>query len=111
MEQRRRGHRIVIIGDFNREPSPALGSLQLEDAARGAAFNNCFPGQMHTGYIDHILLDPALLARAVPGSFQHLTYRVLDAHRRKLSDHCPLAIRLKVDGSAFDSVDSSKAEA
>jgi len=119
-----RGRRFGVIGDFNRDleaeqishsggrassasmtaalrASSAFAS-GLADAARGAQFKNCFPGQMHRGYIDHILLGPGLSPAEIPGSFEHLTYRVLDAHRRKLSDHCPVAIRLSVDGSAFD---------
>jgi endonuclease/exonuclease/phosphatase family metal-dependent hydrolase len=101
-EQRRLGHRFAVLGDFNRQSGLALASLGLSDPSKAAKFENCYPGQMHTGYIDHILLDPALLRLTVPGSFEHLTYRVSHVHRRKLSDHCPLALRLKVDGRAFD---------
>jgi len=101
-EQRRLGHRFAVLGDFNRQRGPALSSLGLADPGRSARYENCFPGQMHTGYIDHILLDPALLPLTVPGTFQHLTYRVSQVHRRKLSDHCPVALRLNVDSRAFD---------
>ncbi len=51
---------------------------------------------MHTGYIDYIVLGPALAATRVPGSFQRLTYAPRDAWRLKLSDHCPVAIRLTI---------------
>jgi len=101
-EQRRLGRRFAILGDLNRQAGPALASLGLRDAGEGGRFQNCFPGQMHTGYIDHILLDPSLLQLALPRTFEHLTYRVLDAHRRKLSDHCPMAIRLSLQSIAFD---------
>jgi hypothetical protein len=52
---------------------------------------------MHSGYIDQILLGPALAAARVPGSFQRLTYSARDAWRLKLSDHCPIAIRIALE--------------
>ena len=48
---------------------------------------------MQSGYIDYIVLGPALAAARLPGSFQRLTYAPRDAWRLKLSDHCPVAIR------------------
>ena len=115
-------HRFALVGDLNRELaaekvarsgsdtvafSAALGTAPeapalMYDASDGASFRNCFPGQMHTAFIDFILLDERLALARIPGSFEHLTYRVSDAHRRKLSDHCPVAVRLEMGGPAFD---------
>jgi endonuclease/exonuclease/phosphatase family metal-dependent hydrolase len=33
----------------------------------------------------------------VRGSFERLTYSAADAWRTKLSDHCPVAVRLRLD--------------
>jgi exonuclease III len=54
------------------------------------------PGQGHRGYIDNILLSPTLATEVVPGSFGRVTYSAADARHAKLSDHCPVSIRLRV---------------
>jgi endonuclease/exonuclease/phosphatase family metal-dependent hydrolase len=106
--QARAGRRYAILGDFNREllrderldaglwPMLAVAANgMLRDAAEGAAFRNCWPGQAHPGYIDHILLGGGLAA--LPGSFERVIYPVEDAWRLHLSDHCPVATRIRVD--------------
>jgi endonuclease/exonuclease/phosphatase family metal-dependent hydrolase len=114
--QARAGRRFVVLGDFNRDllseqsHATTLGrgsSLwaeisdgappgeALRNAASGAAFRNCVPGQGYRGYIDNILLSRALAADAIPGSFSRLTYSAADARHARLSDHCPVSIRLQ----------------
>ena len=106
--QARAGRRYAILGDFNREllrderldaglwpMLAAAANGMLRDAAEGAAFRNCWPGQTHPGYIDHILLGGGLAQ--VPGSFERVVYPVEDAWRLHLSDHCPVAVRIRVD--------------
>jgi len=110
--------RFAVLGDFNRDllaergPARAPDGAQLNfwaeiddgepegarltNSAAGERFSNCARGRMHTGYIDYIVLGPALAAARVPGSFQRLTYAPRDAWRLKLSDHCPVAIRLTI---------------
>jgi endonuclease/exonuclease/phosphatase family metal-dependent hydrolase len=115
--QARSGRRFVVLGDFNRDllseaggraslgradsfwaqiddgrPSPA----RLRNAASGQPFRNCVPGQGHRGYIDNILLSQTLAADAIPGSFSRVTYSATDARHAKLSDHCPVSIRLRI---------------
>ena len=70
---------------------------RLVNTAHAAAFRNCYPGQTHTGYIDYILFGDALASAWVPGSFERLTFAPADAWRLKLSDHCPVAVRLRLD--------------
>ncbi|MCB1625169.1 MAG: endonuclease/exonuclease/phosphatase family protein [Pseudomonadales bacterium] len=110
------GQAFAVLGDFNRdlqrEPAPraapelAVTSLwaaiddgepagaDLINAADGERFVNCSPSQAFSGYIDYIVLGESLAQRRVAGSFERVTYSALDATRRKLSDHCPVAIRL-----------------
>jgi len=107
--EQRAGHRYAVLGDFNRdllhERDDGLWArigadtdgARLVNTADTAAFHNCYPGQTHTGYIDYILLSSALLPAWVPGSFERLTYAPADAWRLKLSDHCPVAVRLRLD--------------
>lgn len=105
------GHKpFAILGDFNRdllnEPAGPTVWGELDDAeppaadlvnaAEGQTFQNCTPSQTYSGYIDYIVLGRDMARGLVPGSFGRETYRPKDAIRRKLSDHCPVFIRLKV---------------
>jgi endonuclease/exonuclease/phosphatase family metal-dependent hydrolase len=38
-----------------------------------------------------------LAAGVVPGSFARLTYSAADARHARLSDHCPVSIRLNIE--------------
>lgn len=112
------GGRFAVLGDFNRDllaeeshratlrkddslwaelsdGSPAEAALR--NAARGEPFRNCVPGQGYRGYIDNILLSRTLAAAAVPGSFTRTTYSAADARHARLSDHCPVSIRLNIE--------------
>jgi endonuclease/exonuclease/phosphatase family metal-dependent hydrolase len=112
------GRRFAVLGDFNRnlqrDPPPArnaAGAIRalwpeiddadpagadLVNAADGEKFLNCSVGQAFSGYIDYIVLGKSLDERRIPGSFERLTYSATDAARRKLSDHCPVAVRVKL---------------
>lgn len=115
----RAGHRYAVLGDFNREllaehgaARNAAGQLQslwaeindgeppgarLVNVAAGEHFRNCATGQNHSGFIDQILLGERLAPQLIPGSFERLTWRPRDAARLILSDHCPLAVSLKIE--------------
>jgi endonuclease/exonuclease/phosphatase family metal-dependent hydrolase len=105
------GHRaFAVLGDFNRdlrrEPSGPSVWSQIDDGdppeadlvntAEGQTFQNCMPSQTFSGYIDYILLGRRMARGLVPNSFGRELYRPKDAARRKLSDHCPVFIRLRV---------------
>jgi endonuclease/exonuclease/phosphatase family metal-dependent hydrolase len=116
--QARVGHRFAVLGDFNREllsePGPARSAsgqplwiwpeigdghppgANLTNAASGAPFRNCVPGQPHSDFIDHIVLGPRLAGSLLQGSFERLTFSAADARHARLSDHCPVAVRLQM---------------
>ncbi|MEO8063956.1 MAG: endonuclease/exonuclease/phosphatase family protein [Pseudomonadota bacterium] len=101
---------FAVLGDFNRDlrQEPAGMSLwgDIDDAeppgadlvntAAGQTFENCMPSQTFSGFIDYILLGRQMARGLVENSFGRAIYRPRDAQRRKLSDHCPVFIRLKV---------------
>jgi endonuclease/exonuclease/phosphatase family metal-dependent hydrolase len=101
---------FAVLGDFNRdlrqEPAGVSFWKDIDDAeppaadlvntAEGQKFQNCSPSQTFSGYIDYIILGRDLARGLVEGSFGRALYRPRDAARRKLSDHCPVYIRLRV---------------
>jgi hypothetical protein len=101
---------FAVLGDFNRdlrqEPAGVSFWADIDDAeppeadlvntAHGQKFQNCSPAQTFTGYIDYIILGRELARGLVTDSFGRALYRPRDAARRKLSDHCPVFIRLRV---------------
>jgi endonuclease/exonuclease/phosphatase family metal-dependent hydrolase len=101
---------FAILGDFNRdlrrEPSGVSLWAAIDDSsppaadlvntAEGQAFQNCMSSQTFSGFIDYIILGRQMAQGLVPGSFGRALFRPKDALRRKLSDHCPVFIRLRV---------------
>jgi endonuclease/exonuclease/phosphatase family metal-dependent hydrolase len=114
----RAGALYAVLGDFNRNLLGERGAARaangeqrnvwaelndgeprgatLINPAAGEPFRNCASGQNHTGFIDQIVLGEQLASLLAPGSFERLTWDARDAARFKLSDHCPIAIRLKI---------------
>jgi endonuclease/exonuclease/phosphatase family metal-dependent hydrolase len=101
---------FAVLGDFNRdlrrEPPGVSLWAELDDAdppaadlvntASGQAFQNCMPSQTFGGFIDYIVLGRQMARGLVENSFGRALFRPKDALRRKLSDHCPVFIRLRV---------------
>jgi endonuclease/exonuclease/phosphatase family metal-dependent hydrolase len=101
---------FAVLGDFNRdlrqEPPGVTVWGEIDDAsppeadlvntAEGQAFQNCMASQTFTGYIDYIILGRKMAQGLVKDSFGRELFRPKDAQRRKLSDHCPVFIRLRV---------------
>jgi endonuclease/exonuclease/phosphatase family metal-dependent hydrolase len=108
--QAAQGIPFAVLGDFNRDlrREPPGNSLwnELDDAdppdadlvntAEGQEFQNCSPAQTFSGYIDYIVLGRRMARGLVAGSFGRELFRPKDALRRKMSDHCPVFIRLRV---------------
>ncbi|HEY8507358.1 MAG TPA: endonuclease/exonuclease/phosphatase family protein [Steroidobacteraceae bacterium] len=116
--QARANRPFAVLGDFNRillrDQGPARSArgeqlrlwpeiddgdppgADLVNAADGQPYVNCTPGQSFAGYVDAIVLGAQLGNRLVPGSFHRVTYSASDAHRFRLSDHCPIAVRIRL---------------
>ena len=107
---------FALLGDFNRDlrrepPGPSLWAdlddgdppaSDLVNTAEGKEFKNCSPAQTFSGYIDYIILGRQLARGLVEDSFGRELFRPKDALRRKLSDHCPVFIRLRVADATRD---------
>jgi len=101
---------FAVLGDFNRDlrREPAGHGIweDIDDAdppdadlvntAEGQSFQNCMPSQTFSGYIDYIVLSRRMARGLVEKSFGRELFQPKDALRRKLSDHCPVFIRLRV---------------
>ena len=101
---------FAVLGDFNRDlrrepPGKSVWAeindrdppeADLVNTAEGHSFQNCMPAQTFSGYIDYIVLGHRMARGLVSESFGREIYRPKDAQRRKLSDHCPVFVRLRV---------------
>ncbi|MFM7397033.1 MAG: endonuclease/exonuclease/phosphatase family protein [Gammaproteobacteria bacterium] len=117
-EQAAAGRRFAILGDFNHDLLANTGAARNEqgqpqnfwaeiddgdptgadlvNVAEGQAFMNCAPDQNYRSYIDHVVLGAKLAEWRAPNSFVRLTYDGRDALERKLSDHCPVGVDLRI---------------
>lgn len=107
---------FAVLGDFNRDLRRETGPTSLwaaiDDArpeeadlvntAEGREFENCSDSQTFTGFIDYIVLSRRLARGLVPDSFGRELFPLKDALRRKLSDHCPVFVRIRVADVAPD---------
>lgn len=110
------GKSFAVLGDFNRdlrrEPVGAAVWPEIDDAdppaadlvntAEGKAFQNCMASQTFSGFIDYIVLGRKMAQGLVPDSFGRAVFPPADAQRRKLSDHCPVFIRIRVADATRD---------
>jgi endonuclease/exonuclease/phosphatase family metal-dependent hydrolase len=102
--RRREGIAFAILGDFNRRLNTREDFLRIvEDGvplgrATVGFFTPCW-SDARGGWplIDHILLGGAAAEWLVPNSMAVLVYGERDrSYRQRLSDHCPVSVRLRV---------------
>lgn len=112
----REGTPYAVLGDFNRHlfaasNDPVWRALDdgeppesdLSAPTRGER-SRCWHG-LHAEYIDHIVLSRTLTTFLVPGSFAQQLYDAEDApHRKQLSDHCPISLRLSPEVTPLPNV-------
>jgi endonuclease/exonuclease/phosphatase family metal-dependent hydrolase len=89
---------FALMGDFNRAiDRPDVASAMLDAAAplvrvTSGQSNPCWGGG---AFIDHIFLGGAARDWLMPGSLRVLRYGGVDAADRwRLSDHCPVSVRI-----------------
>ena len=104
-ERQQEGIPFAILGDFNRAMAgpadPFLRILAAEGpllrATEGVS-DPCWAGARGARrFIDHILLGGTAPTWRIPDSLRVLVYAERDpAWRERLSDHCPLSLRLRL---------------
>ena len=100
-EQRKtEGMPFVVLGDFNRWMDAGdtfLAALRQAAPLVRATEGHSSPCWGHENFIDHILAGGAAAQWMQPETLRVLTYRETeDAWKDKLSDHCPVSVRLSV---------------
>lgn len=102
--RRREGVAFAILGDFNRrmdhprdEMTAMLAAAAPIRRANEGASNPCWAdARGGRPFIDHIVLGGAARDWLVAGSLRVLVYAERDpAFRDRLSDHCPVSVRLR----------------
>jgi endonuclease/exonuclease/phosphatase family metal-dependent hydrolase len=101
--RRQEGIAFAVLGDFNRRIGPRDDFLRIVEgepplARPTAGFSTPCWATARGGwpFIDHILLGGAAREWLVPNSLAVLVYGERDrAFRDRLSDHCPVSVRLR----------------
>jgi endonuclease/exonuclease/phosphatase family metal-dependent hydrolase len=100
-QRREEGVPFLLMGDFNRRMDgrdELLANLNqaapLLRTTEGRA-NPCWGG---AGFIDHILAGGAARGWVEPNSLRVMVYRESAEARERLSDHCPVSVRLQLPG-------------
>jgi endonuclease/exonuclease/phosphatase family metal-dependent hydrolase len=102
--RRREGVAFAILGDFNRRMTERDGFLRTVDAAVPVArpteglSSPCWAdARGGRPFISHLLLGGPAAEWLVPRSLSVLAYAERDrSYRDRLSDHCPVSVRLRL---------------
>lgn len=98
------GTPFMVLGDLNRPlgstaDDPFWSLLHPESfltAASRLPFRNCVFGAPYGEFIDHILVGTSLAAQLHPEGFTQLRYRPEEAQQFRLSDHCPVSVKISL---------------
>jgi endonuclease/exonuclease/phosphatase family metal-dependent hydrolase len=94
---------FLVLGDFNREMDQrdtVMPDLRGAGPVLRATEGHASPCWGRDTFIDHILLGGPAREWLQPGSLRVLVYRETDpAWKDRLSDHCPVSVRLTPPGS------------
>lgn len=98
--RRAEGVPFLLMGDFNRRmepPDPFWAGLTRAAPLRRATAGHSSPCWGGERFIDHLIAGGPAIAWMEPDSLRVLVYRETDpAWKERLSDHCPVSIRLHV---------------
>ena len=103
-QRRREGVPFMILGDFNRRIGREDAFLRVLEQhgpllrANEGVSNPCWAdGRGGRPFIDHILIGGAARGWLVEGSLRVMVYAERDpGMRERLSDHCPLSVRMRL---------------
>jgi endonuclease/exonuclease/phosphatase family metal-dependent hydrolase len=102
------GTPFIVLGDFNRrfdapvdefwleidEGKPRNSDLDLRHGTRGET-QLCWDREFPL-FIDHIVFDRLSARWISPYTFEQLVYQESTAFKEQLSDHCPIAVSVRV---------------
>jgi endonuclease/exonuclease/phosphatase family metal-dependent hydrolase len=98
--RRDEGSPFLVLGDFNRDfdkNDPFIRTIDAPTPLTRATEGFSSPCWGHESFIDHILIGGPARAWVLPNTLRVLTYRETDpAWKERLSDHCPVSVRLGV---------------
>jgi endonuclease/exonuclease/phosphatase family metal-dependent hydrolase len=91
------GGPFMVLGDFNRGLDKQDPFIRKIDGTTRATEGFSSPCWGHESFIDHILLGGPARDWIKPNSLRVLAYRETDPEwKERLSDHCPVSVRLTV---------------
>ncbi|MDT7950703.1 MAG: endonuclease/exonuclease/phosphatase family protein [Acetobacteraceae bacterium] len=100
-QRRSEGVPFALLGDFNRRMDGRDDMIAALDEAAPllrvteGRSTPCWGGN---SFIDHILLGGAARAWLEPNSLRVIVYREGEEAKERLSDHCPVSVRLDLPG-------------
>jgi endonuclease/exonuclease/phosphatase family metal-dependent hydrolase len=98
--RRDEGMPFLVLGDFNRDldkNDPFIRTIAAPTPLTRATEGFSSPCWGHESFIDHILIGGTARAWVEPNTLRVLAYRETDpAWKERLSDHCPVSVRLQV---------------
>jgi endonuclease/exonuclease/phosphatase family metal-dependent hydrolase len=98
--RRDEGVPFLVLGDFNRgldKKDPFIRNITTPMPLTRATEGFTSPCWGHESFIDHILVGGTARAWVMPNTLRVLVYRETDpAWKQRLSDHCPVSVRLKM---------------
>ncbi len=98
--RRDEGVAFLVLGDFNRgldKNDPFTRTITAPAPLTRTTQGFSSPCWGHDPFIDHILIGGTAREWAEPNTLRVLTYRETDpAWKDRLSDHCPVSVRLNV---------------
>jgi endonuclease/exonuclease/phosphatase family metal-dependent hydrolase len=101
-DRKSEGVPFIILGDFNRwmdGNDTFLGALRQAAPLMRATAGHSSPCWGQENFIDHILAGGAAATWMQPDTLRVLTYHETDASTKdRLSDHCPVSVRLAAPG-------------
>jgi endonuclease/exonuclease/phosphatase family metal-dependent hydrolase len=98
--RRDEGVPFLVLGDFNRDfdkNDKFVRTIAAPTPLTRATEGFSSPCWGHESFIDHILIGGPARTWVLPNTLRVLTYRETDpAWKERLSDHCPVSLRLAV---------------